>query len=645
MGPLYAYFLAFVIKIIGFGWTKIRLVQIIVGSASVVLVYQIAMQSFNNTKIAVSAAVFCLFWGVLIFYDTNLLMASLVVFLNLTLLLALLGLLKSSNSMKFFLPGVLLGISALARANILIFIPFCLFWFCKVFYSRFSAVVLAKKTAVFFLGIVLVILPVTIRNYFVEGDWILLTSNGGLNFYIGNNPNSEGFYTPFFSNMPFSSSDRLDIQVRKIADRSTGQKLTSSEFSNFWFNKAVEFIRQEPGKFFRNFLKKVALCWNEKEISQIESFYFYSKKHFILRVPLMNFGFIGPLALWGMILCFKKGNRQTQLLIYYLMAMTLAMALFFVSSRYRAPMVPVILILASFALHDFINRLCKREWIAAGKEIMGIGVFAILVHQPLYMENLAHDHFNQGSIYLRMGKSDKALEEFSLSLSLKPDYPQVYRARGMVYRKLNSDDKALAEFEKALSLNPDYQDVQTNIVLVYLEQSRLIEARKLLKEIQNKYSESYLSLFAEGRLLCLENQFEEAEKVLQKAINLSPEEPSAYYLLGIVYASQSLFDMAIGKFEKAIALAEKNSDANMYFNLGVCYYRNRRFQLAQDALTKATARDPKLTEAHTVLGQIYFKQGYIAKTIKEFEIAYRQQPNQYNRNNLDMARNAIGNLQ
>ncbi|NIN01520.1 MAG: hypothetical protein GTO24_26530, partial [candidate division Zixibacteria bacterium] len=39
------------------------------------------------------------------------------------------------------------------------------------------------------------IAPVTLRNYFVGKDLVLIAWQGGLNFYLGNNPDATG-YTP-----------------------------------------------------------------------------------------------------------------------------------------------------------------------------------------------------------------------------------------------------------------------------------------------------------------------------------------------------------------------------------------------------------------------------------------------------------------
>ena len=46
-----------------------------------------------------------------------------------------------------------------------------------------------------------VISPWTLRNYRVHGEWILISSNGGINFWIGNNEQATGEFIepPYFA--------------------------------------------------------------------------------------------------------------------------------------------------------------------------------------------------------------------------------------------------------------------------------------------------------------------------------------------------------------------------------------------------------------------------------------------------------------
>jgi hypothetical protein len=162
----------------------------------------------------------------------------------------------------------------------------------------------------------------------VENDPVILTSNGGLNFYIGNNPYSKGVYIPLnLLKLPYrptpssTAADRADLRAEKIAEKIEGRKLKSSEISTFWYRQALKFLRREPGAFLSNLATRAALCWTGEEIPHIENFYFAKERFFILGAPLLNFAVFAPLGLWGIVLGIKSSGQEVRLLIYYLTAM------------------------------------------------------------------------------------------------------------------------------------------------------------------------------------------------------------------------------------------------------------------------------------------------------------------------------------
>ncbi len=89
--------------------------------------------------------------------------------------------------------GLFLGLSALTRTEMLIFAPVALFWFLVI-----------KGTGKEYLRIIFTVLLVaaavigswTVRNYLVCDKDVLVSSNGGVNFFIGNNPVQRGGYFP-----------------------------------------------------------------------------------------------------------------------------------------------------------------------------------------------------------------------------------------------------------------------------------------------------------------------------------------------------------------------------------------------------------------------------------------------------------------
>lgn len=89
--------------------------------------------------------------------------------------------------------GVFLGLSALTRTEMLIFAPVALIWFIVVKGIR-------KEQLGAILTVLLmtaaVILPWSVRNYLLCDKVVLISSNGGVNFFIGNNPLQRGGYFP-----------------------------------------------------------------------------------------------------------------------------------------------------------------------------------------------------------------------------------------------------------------------------------------------------------------------------------------------------------------------------------------------------------------------------------------------------------------
>ena len=61
----------------------------------------------------------------------------------------------------------------------------------------------------------------------------------------------------------------------------------------------------------------------------------------------------------------------------------------------------------------------------------------------------------RGSIYVKRGDLDHALNDFTEAIRLGPTVIQGYYNRGLVYQQKNENAKAMADFEKVLELSPD----------------------------------------------------------------------------------------------------------------------------------------------------------------------------------------------
>jgi hypothetical protein len=142
----------------------------------------------------VSGVIAC-FYAMLILYDAHLLITSLAVFLDLVLIYLLLRAGKRPKAANWFYCGIILGLSAIARPNILVFVPFILIWMLYRFRAKLVPKAILTRWIILCAGALLIITPVAVRNYLVGKDLVLIAWQGGYNFYLGNNPQATGWST------------------------------------------------------------------------------------------------------------------------------------------------------------------------------------------------------------------------------------------------------------------------------------------------------------------------------------------------------------------------------------------------------------------------------------------------------------------
>ncbi|MHC4912625.1 MAG: ArnT family glycosyltransferase, partial [Planctomycetota bacterium] len=130
--PLYPFFLGLSYKTIGQNTTILRIFHAILGSVSCVLVYFIAQTVFNRRFVTIAAALICCFCGTLVYFDSQLLPGTLDVLLELLIIFSLLFASRRGPIGWWLLAGFFVGLSAVNRGGIILFVPIILLWMYMV---------------------------------------------------------------------------------------------------------------------------------------------------------------------------------------------------------------------------------------------------------------------------------------------------------------------------------------------------------------------------------------------------------------------------------------------------------------------------------------------------------------------------------
>jgi len=518
MSPVYPYFLAVTYKIFGQSLYVVRLIQIFVSSLTILIAFLIGRKLFSKFAGYLSAGMFSVY-STLIFYSGIILSETLQVFVSSLLILFLISDFKDASK-KWFVVGIFLGILALFRANILLF-GFILFFYqvYKLFKNKDNSDFSFKSVSLFLLGMIIIIAPITLRNYIVEKDFVLLTSNGGINFYIGNNANSIGvFVTP--KDFNFST----DMAGEKFAEKFAQRDLSPSEASSYWYGQGFQFIKENPGAAAYLFLNKILLFFLPEENPQSSSMdeeFFRENYSRILQLPMLSFSIISILFIFGIILMWKQ--RAKYFLIYmFIFSYLIASIIFFVNGRFRLALLPVIIPVAAFSISTVFESFAKKEFsglkigiiITVGFTLL-INVFAV---KPKFTDYEAYQHL--GDIAYNENRLDDAIYNYNLSLIYQDNFMTFVNLGNSLAKKKDYKSAEIA-FNKAIERNPDYELAYFNLAFVYTQ-------------IGN---------------------FDLAIKNYNKTIELDPNFENSYRNLGIVYYIMEKYDLALEFFNEFLRVS------------------------------------------------------------------------------------------
>lgn len=501
MTPFYPYFLAVLYSLFGTDLFVVRFAQMLLGSGTAVLVYLIAGKMFSH-RAAMIAGILAALYGPLVFFVNLLLVETVkVFFVTLALYFALTA--KQTGDWKQYgYCGLSIGAAILCRpTDALMLIPLLLSFLLITSQNRTKEI---KNSAFFLLGVFLLVAPVTARNYLLSGEFIPVTSNGGLNFYLGNNEKAVGvFYNPEQFNMVY------DPNGSGYLEHLYGKKYSHSETSSYWMDKALNFIASDPVGFITLMGRKLVLFFHYKEIGQLGYGYDFMA-HYVSDVLdyLPVFIIIIPFAVLGIAVSIRQW--RTHLLLFGFLAMQiLGVVLFFVTDRYRLSAIPFFLV--------FAGRGAERLWLEIKNKnsrtvILGVaGMAATVLFSTVFNYRLAQDfsteYYNIGLTYFDSKRYSEAISAYQTSLSIRESHA-VYNSLGNVYAAVGNYPLAQKEYWRAFTMNPNeavsvfsigtlfVRQQQWDSALVYYDKALAINPRFAPARLNKGLTLYYLQQFA-----------------------------------------------------------------------------------------------------------------------------------------------------
>ncbi|XP_017049057.2 mitochondrial import receptor subunit TOM70 [Drosophila ficusphila] len=218
---------------------------------------------------------------------------------------------------------------------------------------------------------------------------------------------------------------------------------------------------------------------------------------------------------------------------------------------------------------------------------------AILANADADPNLRAYAYIKRAALYIQLDEREKGLADFDEAERLNPENPDVYHQRAQILLLLEQIEPALAEFDKAVRIAPNHA-----IALV-----------------QKCYAEYRLSLLAGDQ-----RRLEGVMRAFEEAIERFPKCVECYSLMAQVLADQQQFFQAQKYYEKAMELAPKNPALIVHQAIMVLQWRGD-IESAVQMLNKAIEVDPKCELAYETLGTVEVQRAQLKRAVELFEKA------------------------
>ena len=408
------------------------------------------------------------------------------------------------------------------------------------------------KRGAFVVGLVILagaaipITVVTIHNLALSGEPVIVSYNGGVNFWIGNNPE----YERTVAIRPGREWIALTAKPRQAGH--VGYRAQSAYF----FDKAFDWMKGNPGAALELIAHKTRLFFRSDEILRNQQIYPFRQESTILSLLLwihgigFPFGLVLPLAAVGAMVTlvgrigyfrsgsrggshsrsgsedvgnfrsgstsasdsrswstgvshsrsesadashFRSGSEGLRFLLLIMVVYAASVIAFFVTARYRAPIVPLLLIFAAIGLEAIRGALSRltgslrtspapersaawRLVAALSATLVVAGVIANAGLPPMPTEFNSDAHSDLGYTYQVNGDGAAARREYERALELDP---QNFEARNNLAGLLAEAGEwapAVLQLRTILEQYPEDRKALANIGRIYLTMGRPYDA-------------------------------------------------------------------------------------------------------------------------------------------------------------------------
>jgi tetratricopeptide (TPR) repeat protein len=228
-------------------------------------------------------------------------------------------------------------------------------------------------------------------------------------------------------------------------------------------------------------------------------------------------------------------------------------------------------------------------------------------------------------IYLEPKKYDAAITVLKGMLKGAPDSSGLHYVTGIAFDGKKNIKMAIIHFKKVMPNSRFYKESAVHVAFLYQQQGKTREAISFLNNVIKEISNDAELMLYMGSFYEETEEFEKAEAILIKGLEIDSENTKLHFRLGVVYDKLGRKDDSIAKMKTVISLDPKNANALNY--LGYTYAdMGQNLDEAERLIKEALKHKPDDGYITDSLGWVYYKKGLFSKAVTLLEKAVSLEP-------------------
>lgn len=533
--PLYPMLLGGIYQLADRDIAVVQVVQLAMGVASCCLLAMLGglmLGRWPGRIAGLASAVY----APMVFFELQLLTLPVTLLLNLAALLVLLAGWDRARWRAMVPAGLLLGLSAGVRPDVLA--PVGLIGAVLVLRELRPWRRTLRRIGGLLGGLLLVLVPIAVRNAHLTGQFIPVAGNAGINLYVGNTTGDGTQAVPV--------GLRWERLVATVPQETLERP---ADASRLWVRRTAEYAREHPGPIAGRLGRKLLAFVHGREFRNNLSMAFFRGRFApLLGWPALQWSAVCPLGLAGLAGLWFVDRRSFAVLAAWIGGYALVGVAFFVTARFRLPGAVVFILPAAWAGVEAVGWVRRVAFAQASPsagdsrnpsqpaaaELHGWrlalvgGVFAVAAVAcwgPWFgpvESGFVRDWVNLGNAQRSAGDRVSAKRSFREALRVRPDDPDAhYLLAGLVGPAESA--RHLAAARRVLPRSPDVLRASARSALMRRQPAA---ARELLAELLAEADRSNLhpkrAVLAVAHLLLADLNPARAKDYRQRAWELDP---------------------------------------------------------------------------------------------------------------------------